>query len=105
LTKDWSAVASLSSWKSFTKSSASKTQTSCHATRSGYAVFSTALLLALLTYNFKTKVTNVNRTRREYEEMILNDDVQVVASRLAALVHRFSQRKGAQDALKEAKLR
>jgi hypothetical protein len=44
----------------------------------------------------------VNRTRREFEEMVMTDDVAIVGTRLAAVIKKFCSRDGARDALKKA---
>jgi hypothetical protein len=63
--------------------------------------FPTSAALDLLTYNLQTKVTNVNRTRRVFEEMVMTDDIQIVGRRLAVLMKKFCSRDGAGDCLKE----
>jgi hypothetical protein len=50
----------------------------------------------------KTKVCNVNRTRREFYEMIDEDDIDDVAARLVNAIKSFGARPGALQKVKEA---
>jgi hypothetical protein len=48
------------------------------------------------------KVSNINRTRREFYEMLETDEVTQVANRLKAAISHFCKREKGRDALKEA---
>jgi hypothetical protein len=48
------------------------------------------------------KVCNINRTRREFYEMVETDEVAQVANRLKTVLSSFCKREDGRDALKEA---
>jgi hypothetical protein len=50
----------------------------------------------------KTKVCNVNRTRREFYEMVAEDDIDDVTERLVNAIKTFGARPGALQKVKEA---
>jgi hypothetical protein len=47
-------------------------------------------------------VSNINRTRREFVEMVMSDDVKQVAARMTDVLNKFCDRDGAKEALKES---
>jgi hypothetical protein len=50
----------------------------------------------------KTKVCNVNRTRREFYEMVAEDNIDDVTQRLVNVIKAFGERPGALGKMKEA---